>query len=108
FAAFEPVPDFGDRRVGAGRIGEIDLDVILRPHLPWAVFRESMARAGDHAPAGRREALHCRVPDAAARAGEQQGAARLIGIGIRHQALTGTCALWSTARPVPRAETRRD
>ena len=87
-AVVEPVLDLGDRRIGARGVGEIDLDVILRAHLPRAVFRKAVARAGDHAPAGGGEALHRRVADAAACAGEQQGAARLVGIGIRHSALS--------------------
>ena len=32
--------------------------MILRAHFPRTVFREGMARSGDHTPAGSREALH--------------------------------------------------
>ena len=98
-AVIEPRLDQGNRRIGARGVGEIDLDVILRSHLPRAVFRKAVARAGDHAPAGGGEALHRRVPDAAACAGQQQGAARVVGGGIRHQVLTDTSAPWSTRAP---------
>ena len=82
------------------RVGEIDLDVILRPHLPRAVLREGVARAGDHAPAGGREALHRRMADAAARAGEQQRAARLVVVRSRH--VSSSQALHASSRIQPR------
>ena len=66
-------------------LGEIDLDVIFRSHLPRAVFRERVARAGDHPPAGRREALDGGVADAAACSGEQKRAARLVRMRRRHE-----------------------
>ena len=69
----EAFAHFADRAFGIGGIGEVDLDVILRPHLPGAVLREGVARAGDDAPARRGEALHRGVADAAAGAGEDQG-----------------------------------
>src|SRR5689334_16056144 len=71
----------GNRLVGVGRIGEIDLDVILGAGLPRTVFRKRMARAGDDAPAGGGEPLHRGVADAAARSGQQQGTARLVAGG---------------------------
>jgi hypothetical protein len=37
---------FGDGAQGVASIGQIDLDVILRPHLPGAVLGEGVARAG--------------------------------------------------------------
>src|SRR5262249_20184682 len=82
---------------GRGRIGEIDLDVILRSHLPRAILRERMARAGDDAPARGREALYRRVADAAACSGEEQRAARLVGLRARHEGegLPGGCASMS-------------
>jgi hypothetical protein len=80
--------DLGDRARGVGVVGEVDLDVILRSHLPRAVLRKRMARAGDDAPAGGREADHGGMADAAAGAGQQQRAARLLlELEIRHQPL---------------------
>src|ERR1039458_2001692 len=76
--ALDPPPDLLDGRKGVGFVRQIDLDVILGSGLPRAVLRERMARAGDHAPAGGREALDGGVADAAACSGEQQGAARLV------------------------------
>ncbi len=67
----------------SSRIGEIDLDVILRPRSPGAILRESVARTGDHPPAGAGEALHRGMPDAPAGAGEDQGAAFFGGFGLR-------------------------
>src|SRR5580698_2628821 len=74
--------DGGERVFG---IGEVDLDMILGAGFPWAIFRKRMARTGDDAPAGRGEALHRGVADAAARPGEEQRAARQIGGGVRHE-----------------------
>ena len=42
-AAFQPLADFRDRARGVGVVGEVDLDVILRPGAPRAVFRETDA-----------------------------------------------------------------
>src|SRR4051812_10040847 len=81
----QPALDFADGGLGAVEIGEVDLDVILRAHLPGAVLREWMARAGDYAPAGGREALHGGMADAAARSGEQERAARLVVVHHRHR-----------------------
>ncbi len=39
-AAFQPSADFRNRPRGVGMIGQIDLDVILRPGAPRANFRE--------------------------------------------------------------------
>ena len=78
--------DLADRLERVFGIGEVDLDVILGAGLPRAVLREGMARAGDDAPAGRREALDRRMADAAARPGEEQRAARLVGGRGRHGA----------------------
>ena len=69
---FQPLLHHGDGRKGVVGIGEIDLDVVLGACLPGAVLREAVARAGDHAPAGRGEALHRGVADAAAGAGQDQ------------------------------------
>ena len=41
FAVVEPLLDLVDRGERVGGIGEIDLDMILRSHLPRAVFREA-------------------------------------------------------------------
>ncbi len=68
----EPLPHLADGAQRVGRVGEIDLDVILRPHLPGAVLGEGVARAGDHAPARRGEALDGSVADAARGTGEDQ------------------------------------
>ena len=85
-AVFEAALDLGDRVRGVRDVAEVDLDVILGPGFPRTVFRERMARAGDDAPARGREALHRRMPDAAAGAGQQQRAARrwwlALGIGL--------------------------
>ncbi len=81
-AVGQPPLDFVDGVLGVVGIGEIDLDVILRAHLPRAILRKRMARAGDDAPAGGGEALHRGVADAAAGSGEQQRAARLVGLRL--------------------------
>src|SRR6202023_23737 len=80
--------DVGDGGEGRVFVGEIDLDVVLGAHRPRAVFREGVARAGDDAPSGGGEALDGGMADAAARSGEQQGAAGLVGGGgcVRHGA----------------------
>src|SRR5262249_28591820 len=83
FTALEPPPDLGNRAQRVVGIAEVDLDVILGPRVPRALFRKRMPRAGDDAPAGRGKADHGRVPDAAARTGEQQRPPRQIGRG-RH------------------------
>ena len=49
--------------------------MVLRPRIPGAIFREGMARTGDHPPAGGRKPLHRRMADAARGAGEDQGLA---------------------------------
>src|SRR5207302_8259236 len=82
--ALEPVLDLGDRRKRVVRIGEIDLDMIFRPRFPRAFLRERMPRAGDHPPAGAGKPLDRRMTDAAAGAGQQQGAARMVGWRGRH------------------------
>src|SRR5207248_7777448 len=50
--------DVDDRLSGPIVISEIHLNMVLRAHFPWAVFRECMARTGDHAPAGRGETFY--------------------------------------------------
>ena len=56
--------------------------MVLGPHLPGAVLREGMPRAGDHPPAGGREPLDGGMPDAAARSGEEHDrGGRVDGIG---------------------------
>ena len=54
----------GDGAAGVVGIGEIDLEVILRPHLPRAILGKGVARAGDDPPSGGREALDGGVADA--------------------------------------------
>ena len=85
-AMIEPLLDltYGFERVC--RISEIDLDVVLRTRLPWAVLRKRVTRTGDHAPAGGRETLDCRVPDPAACSGQEQCSARLIVVWRDHAA----------------------
>src|SRR6266498_4123796 len=99
----EPALDLGDGDRGAVRIRQIDLDVILGTGFPGAFLREWVARAGDDPPAGAGESLHRRVADAAARAGQQQGAAGCV----RHAGLIWCRSIFrdrampcSTARPV--------
>ena len=77
-AIVQALLDLVDCRKRAIRIGEIDLDVVLRAHLPRAVLRKCMTRAGDDAPAGGREALDGEMADAAARPGQEQRTARLV------------------------------
>src|SRR6185437_8689796 len=76
--AVEPAFYLGNREIGVGDIGKIDLNVILRAGFPRAVFREGVARAGDHAPASGGETLDGGVADAAAGSGEKKRAARTI------------------------------
>jgi hypothetical protein len=76
--AVQPLLDLGNRQVGVGDIGEIDLNVILGSGFPRAVFREGVARAGDHAPSGGGETLDGGVADAAAGSGEKKRAARTV------------------------------
>src|SRR5205085_5980387 len=83
-AAFQPPADFGNRAGGVVMVSKVDLDVVLRPRVPRAVFRERMPRAGDDAPAGRRKADHGGVSDAAAGSGQKQRAPRRVG-GRRHK-----------------------
>src|SRR5258708_27339444 len=63
FAVVEAIFDFGDRRVSAAGIRQVDLDVILRPHLPWAVFRKSMARPHLLAPRSEEHTSELHSPD---------------------------------------------
>src|SRR5262249_50615223 len=78
FAVVEPLLDVGNRRERAVGIGKIDLNMIFGPHLPRAVLRKRVARAGDDAPPGCRKSLNRGVADATARSSEQEGAARLV------------------------------
>src|SRR5579859_8251934 len=78
-AALKTLPDLSHGADGVGGIGEVDLDVILRPRVPRTFLGERMPRAGDDAPAGGGEADHGGVPDAAAGAGQKQGAPWRVG-----------------------------
>src|SRR5262249_27490581 len=97
-SAFEPALDLIDGRSRVLFVGEIDLKVILRARIPRALLRKRMTRAGDDPPAGTGETDHRRMPDAAACAGQQQGAARLVCAG-RHRG--------SISRIKPRLRPRR-
>src|SRR5580692_6601128 len=88
-----------DRRRGAFGIGQIDLNVVLGSGFPRTIFRKRMPRAGDDAPARRRETLDGGMADAAACPGQEQRTARLIARGhTRHFKLMDRAASWSTAR----------
>src|SRR5205823_5753845 len=91
----KPPLDLGDRLARVVGIGKVDLDVVLGAGLPRALLGERMARAGDHPPAGAGEADDGRMPDAAARAGQQQGAARLVVLRGRHL----SSPAWSWIKP---------
>ena len=65
------------RGLHAGDVGKIELDVVLRPTLPWAARIERMARDGQYPPPRVAERLHRGVPDAAARPGQQKNALSL-------------------------------
>src|SRR5258705_190151 len=67
-------------------VSAVDRDVVLRTRLPWAVLRKRVTRTGDHAPAGGRETLDCRMPDPAACSGQEQCSARLIVVWRDHAA----------------------
>ena len=93
-AAGQPLAHLAHRAQRVLRIGEVDLDVVLRPRGPRAILRERVPRAGDHAPARAREALDGRMPDAAACAGEDQRAAFFVrggcgGHGARLEQIEG-------------------
>jgi hypothetical protein len=51
FAVIEPLLDLGDGCERAAGIGQVDLDVILRPHFPRAVLRKRMASKMTRQPA---------------------------------------------------------
>src|SRR5262249_49008774 len=70
---------------GAVGTGKIDLDMISGPHFQGAILRERVARAGNHAPPGRRKSLNSGMADATARSSEQEGAARLVRVRRRHE-----------------------
>src|SRR5580704_4342107 len=102
--AIEAPLGFRDCRRGVFGIGQIDLNVVFGAGFPRAIFRKRMPRAGDDAPAGRRETLDGGMADAAACPGQEQRAARLIACGHTHHfTLMDTAASWSTARLNPRA-----
>src|SRR5271166_4699331 len=83
-AGIQPLLDLDNGLMRSLRVREIDLNVVLRSHFPWAVFGEGVSRARDDAPASGGETLYSRVPDAAACSGEQEGAALLVGMRCRH------------------------
>ena len=64
---YQPQSHLGDSGFQVVPVCKIDLYVILRPRLPWTVFRKWLPGAGDHPPAGAGEAFDRRVTDAAAR-----------------------------------------
>src|SRR3979411_612416 len=75
--------------------------MILRSHLPGAILRESVTRAGDDAPSGGRETLDRRVADAAARPGEERRALRMIGLRGLHRVGILRISRHFRQRPVP-------
>jgi hypothetical protein len=77
--AMQPALGLGDRLFGVFRIGEIDLDVILRARLPRTILWKGMPRTGDDAPAGGGKTLHCGVANAATCSSEEERAARVVG-----------------------------
>ena len=97
-AALQPPSYFRNRARGVVVVGEVDLDVILRAGVPRAVFGKGMPRAGDDAPAGRGEADHGGVPDAAAGPGQKQRAPRRIG-GRRHKRFSRSPSWPGSSRP---------
>ncbi len=84
-AAGSPPPPAACRRGRRGRPG-------YGPPAPSPMgsSREGVARAGDDAPARRREALHGSMADAARSAGEQQDSARLVGSLINKAVPSGS------------------
>src|SRR5690606_36112698 len=54
------------------RIRQIDLDMVLRPHLPRAILWEWLARASNHPPSGGGEPLYGGVANPARGAGKNQ------------------------------------
>ena len=71
---FKTVAHVGNGRSQVVVVAEIDLDVIFRACFPWTMLRERHARAGNYPPAGAGKSLYCRVADAAAGAGQYDGA----------------------------------
>ncbi len=81
----QPVTDFGDGDADIFLIGQIDLDVVFRPGGPGAILGKSLTRAGDDPPALARKPLDGRMPDATARAGQNQG---IAGVFLSHPNLS--------------------
>ncbi len=77
-AARRPRTSSTARTVWGGASREVDLQVVLRAHLPGAILGKRLPRAGDDPPAGGRESLHGRVADAPARAREQHDASAFV------------------------------
>src|SRR6185503_14084574 len=97
---------FAHLRDGAQRIlgrRKIDLDVVLRPRRPRTILRKGMTRAGDDAPARAREALHRGMPDAAARARENERFLFVVvRFGCRHRpSLPSGFQQWELAPDMP-------
>ncbi len=84
-----------------GRIAKVGRDVVRPVGIALAFGRHVLARGGDDVPAGGAEALHRRMADAAACAGEEQGFARGSGHGgsLREETLDRpACALAAIGR----------
>ena len=82
-AAAQAVADLLDAALHVVGLGEVDLHVVLVAARPRAEHAEGLARHGDHPPAAGAELLHRRMADAAARAGQHQGA-RVVEQGNIH------------------------
>src|SRR5260370_7915332 len=95
----EPGLDLGKADRGIGRIRQIDLVVILGTGFPGAFLRERVARTSDDPPACAGESLHGRMADAAACAGQQQGAAGVVLAGPLPRAPTAPPT--TTKPPLP-------
>ena len=66
--------DLGKRPRHGAVVAEIDLDVVIRPRIPWAPLAiERLTRTGDDSPTCFRKQLHGCVPDAARGPGQHHG-----------------------------------
>src|ERR1051326_9574520 len=82
--ALQPLLDLRNRYERVLLVREVDLDVIFGTRFPRTLLGKGMARTRDDAPARTGKTDHRGMPDAAARTGEEQRAARL-GCASRHR-----------------------